>query len=107
MDKKDKNPFNEIFAQNFVGQEVEFIMSVYFKQEDHSEEGSLIQQNPLAVRGFVLDIDDDYIYLGDTPNGITRFVRKNLIAGGDIVKESTNDGFDEILNSLPTDGSSN
>jgi len=106
MSKKDDQDFvQNVFAANFMGQQVEFILSVYFKSEDHSEEGSLIQQNPLAVRGFVLDIDDTYIYLGDTPDGITRFLRKDLIAGGDIVKDS--DGFDEILSQLPTDGTSN
>lgn len=93
-----------LFLENFVGEEVEFILTVYFKNEEHSEEGSIIQKNPLAVRGFVIDIDDEYIYLGDTSDGITRFVRKDLVAGGDIVK--VNDGFDDMLNSMPV-GSTN
>lgn len=85
-----------LFLENFLGEEVELILTVYFKNEEHSEEGSIIQKNPLAVKGFVIDIDDEYIYLGDTPDGITRFVRKDLVAGGDIVK-TTSDGFDELL----------
>lgn len=90
MDKKD-NRFMECFA----GEEVEFILKVNFKTEDHSEEGSSIQENPLAVRGFVIDMDDENVYLGDTPDGITRFVRRDTLAGGEIVK--TSDGFDELL----------
>lgn len=101
----DQNFTQNIFALNFVGQEVEFIMSVYFKSEDHSEEGSLIQQNPLAVRGFVLDIDDEYIYLGSTPDGITQFVKRDLIAGGSIVDKK--DEYDEALENLKPNGSIN
>lgn len=102
---KPKNPFNETFAINFIGQEMEFMLNIYHRSEGHNEEGVLIQQNPMAVRGYVLDIDEEFVYLGDTPNGINRFVRKDLIAGGDIVNPDKENDFDDILNNFS--GSSN
>ena len=100
MDKKD------LFSKIFIGEEVEFILTVYFKSEEQVEEGLLIQQNPMAVKGFVLDVDDENIYLGDTPEAVTRYVKKSFVVGGDIVKDNKGaDQFDDLLNNFS--GSSN
>lgn len=91
----------DLFSKIFIGEEVEFIMKISFKVHEQSDEGIISQENPLAVRGFVLDVDDENIYLGNTADAITRFVRRDSIAGGDIV----NDQLDDLLNNFQ--GSSN
>jgi hypothetical protein len=96
-----------IFFDNFIGEEMEFMINLYVKTEQANEDGMIIQQNPLAVRGFVLDVDDEFIYLGDTADEITRFLRKDLVAGGDIVKDKMEEQFDDLLNNFPVNGSSN
>lgn len=105
MSKKEKNPFNEIFALNFIGLEMEIMLNLYSKSEQGDEHGTLMEQNPLALRGYILDIDQDWVYMGDTPDSITKFIRKDMIAGGNIVK--SDDGFDDILENLPARGSGN
>lgn len=105
MIKKSKNPFNETFAQNFIGQYMDLMINLYHSQESHNEEGILLQKDPMAVRGYILDIDEEFIYMGDTPDGINRFVRKDLIAGGDIVIEK--DELEDKFDKLPTTGSIN
>ena len=107
MDNK-VNPFNTLFVQNFIGQEVELLINLYHKSEQSNAEEMMSSQSPLAMRGYILDIDEEYIYLGESPNGITKFVRKELVVGGDIIKEDKVETvFDDILNDLPTDGSAN
>lgn len=103
MDKKDKQ---NVFLQCFIGEEVEILLNASQKIEEANEEGMISQQNPLMVRGFILDIDEEYIYLGRTPDGITRFVRKEAVIGGDVV-DANGDGFDEILENLPVEGNGN
>ncbi len=108
MTKKDSQDFvDNLFMQNFLGSEVEIMINLYHKVEQHSGDEMMSQQNPLAMRGFILDIDDEYIYLGETPHAITRFVRKSMIVGGDMVKEGEQGQFDEILNNFSTSGSAN
>lgn len=100
MKKTDTNWLNTLFAKNFVGLEVELMINLYHKVEEHSEDGMLAEQSPLMVRGYILDLDEYYIYLGDTPDAITKFVKKELVCGGDLVQDS-GDGLDDMLNNMP------
>lgn len=106
MTKKEEQI--NLFLQNFVGTEIEIMLNLYHEIQQTNETEILIQKNPLAMRGFVIDMDDEFVYLGETPNAITRFCRKALIAGGEIAKENEEENhFDELLNKFPTNGSAN
>jgi hypothetical protein len=92
---------NEIFIRNFAGQEIELFTGFMQKTESQDANGNvIIHEVPLAVRGFVIDIDDEgFIYLGDTLDGIVRAVKFGPGMIIEIVKETSE--FDDILEDLP------
>lgn len=106
MTDKKENPVN-LFLRNFLGSEVEIMLNLYHKVEQSNGNEILSEQNPLAMRGFVLNVDDEYVYLGETPNAITRFCKISSIVGGNLVKEVEEGEFDEILNNFRINGSAN
>lgn len=98
------------FLEHFLGADIEIMINLYHESQQSNAEEILMQKNPLAMKGFVLDMDDEFVYLGETPHAITRFCRKDLIAGGEIVKNKEDEEqgeFDEILNNFSTKGSVN
>jgi len=105
MSKKEQL---DLFLRNFVGSKVEIMLNLHHEIQQANESETLIQKNPLAIRGFILDVDDAFVYLGETPNAITRFCKKAFIVGGEILKEDKSDNhFDELLNKFPTNGNVN
>lgn len=65
----EKNPINETFFLTFVGEHVELAGSFY-----HSD-----QEAAIKVQGYILDIDDEYYYLGDTPEEITNAIKRDRV----------------------------
>lgn len=92
---------NEIFIRNFAGQEIEVFTGIMQKSESVDGHGNIIvQEVPLAVRGFVIDIDDNgFLYLGDTLDGIVRCVKIGPGMIVEIVRETSE--FDDILEEMP------
>lgn len=100
MFENKPNP-NEIFIRNFAGQEVEIFTGIMQKTESQDSHGNVvIQEVPLAVRGFIIDIDNNgFIYLGDSMDGIIRTVKMGPGMIVEIVKETSE--FDDILEDMP------
>lgn len=100
---------NKIFIQNFAGQEVEIFTGIMQKSEQVDGAGNMmIQEVPMAVRGFIIDIDDNgFIYLGDNMDGIVRTVKIGPGMIIEIVKETSE--FDDILEEMhvPSSGREN
>lgn len=92
---------NEIFIANFAGQFVEVFTGVMQKMED--EHG--IQEIPLAIQGFVIDIDDNFIYLGNTTAGINKCIKLSAGLVIEIVEQSTE--FDDALDNFVPEGEGN
>jgi hypothetical protein len=67
--KEDYNGLTETFFLTFVGELVEVAGSFY-----HGD-----QENAIKIAGFVLDVDDEYYYLGDTPEEITQAIRRDRV----------------------------
>ena len=86
----------DLFFKTFVGQEVDFIVKMYFKQSENNGEMIASQESPMAIRGFVLDMDDSNIYMGLTPDCITKFIVKESIIAGDIHDEDEDDAFSQV-----------
>jgi hypothetical protein len=57
-----------------------------------------IEEVPLAIRGFIIDVDENWLYLGDNLDGITKTIR--IIPGMiiEIIKEHSE--FDDILEEM-------
>lgn len=105
MFEKADPPTNK-FIENFAGVEVEVFTGVMQKSETIDPNGNqTIEEVPLAVRGFIIDVDDKWVYLGDTVHGITKCIANGPGLIVEIVKERSE--FDDILDELPTDTQGN
>jgi len=85
----------EIFKNTFLGEEVELLINMSHKMVEETQDGTLISESPLATTGFILDMDDEYCYLGKTPDEVTKAIRFDFIIGVEIVKAK--DLFNDVL----------
>lgn len=67
---------SELFTVTFIGEYVEIICKT-------SEE----EQGKLVVKGYLLDIDSDYYYLGANPLEVSTVVKKNWVGLISIVED--------------------
>ena len=75
MSKKAKTEPSAFFL-SFVGEYVQVISSFQMAHPEEMEGAGL----PLMIEGFVLDADDDYIYLGPDPEeGIKQAIKKDFV----------------------------
>jgi len=84
---------SDVFWATFTGEFVEILC------EDVS-----IGENrlPLTVQGFLLDMDDEYLFIGEGPIEINAAVKKRLIAFISIIDpEDKKEEFLEILEDMP------
>lgn len=79
----------EVFELIFQGEYVEIIQSI------DSSEGHML---PVAIYGYVLDTDDMFVFLGDSPGEITTAVLKSGIKIMRIAEPRSEE--DELLDSL-------
>ncbi len=80
------------FHLSFIGEEVEMIVNIKSAQ---GEEGM-----PLIINGWLLDMDDIYFYIGNTPNAISQCVVREDVRLIAIVEEFNQ--LDEVLKNVPT-----
>ena len=69
----DHSSPNSTFFLSFVGEFVEIVI----KEVNYTTEMGIL---PLTVSGILLDIDENYIYLSDNGNSVTRAVKRLDIA---------------------------
>lgn len=94
-----------LLADTFIGEEVEILLDLNHKSVEETSEGSLIQESPLSTRGFLLDLDDDFLYLGSTADEITKAIHRNYVVGIEVLQVRTE--FDYLLDKVPTEGQGN
>jgi hypothetical protein len=93
MTNKKTNEPNSFFL-SFIGEYVQVITS--FQLADaNSPEASV----PLIIEGYVLDADDDYIYMGEDGDQIRQAVKNNHVVYVHIIEKESE--LEEILSSLP------
>lgn len=97
MKKQKEEPF-DIFSITFLGEFVEILTPIYQKKIQGNEEGVSDETIPIVIQGYILDMDDDRLYLGDSPEEITQSVLKVDARIIRIVRIAN--PYDEILDSL-------
>lgn len=102
---KKKNEFESLFALNFIGQEVEFLTSLRHRSTQENEEGIFAEESPIAFRGFLLDVDEQYYYIGSSADEISKAIKKTFVIGIELVKYKNQ--YDEILDNFSTEGEGN
>lgn len=98
-DKKGDSIVNK-FLEQFAGVEVEIFTGLIQKFEVTTPDGTSQEDAPIVVRGYILDIDDKWIYLGTSTAGID----KAIAFGPGLIIEAIkpHNEFDDMLDNMPT-----
>jgi hypothetical protein len=87
------------FLLAFGGQLVTITTSLNANVGFQDDQGNQVESMPILYEGILLDIDNDYLYLGHSINEINSAVRKSHVVHIS-VKQETN-VLEEILQSMP------
>lgn len=74
--RKKKTEFNDTFFLTMIGELVQIYCRDVFKNSG------------LPILGYILDIDDDYFYIGDSPEEIVRCIKKSDVFMLEIYNEA-------------------
>lgn len=80
---------SELFKHSFIGEVVEILA------KSESEEKGM-----LMVRGYLLDYDEEYLYLGETPLSVNTALKRDLV-GLISISEQVDPDL-ELLENMPT-----
>jgi hypothetical protein len=97
--KKSSKEVQQTFLLSFIGEYVNVVTDIMITDFTSSEEGQLEQNAPMVSRGYMLDCDSDYLYLGEDPFEITQAVQRKRIVL--IQREIKNSAYTEMLNGMP------
>lgn len=85
------------FSSAFMGEEILITTDLI---ETSAQTSTDLEKNPLYFQGILLDIDEDFYFLGDTPAEINQAVKKKNVVHIGIVEKV--DEYEEILRDMPT-----
>lgn len=87
--KKNENiispELSETFFLTFIGEFVEIVGSFFHEKVEV----------PINIQGYILDTDNNYYYIGDSPEEITSAIRKDSVIYIQILKNV--DPLEEVL----------
>ena len=101
MELMKKNLVEEsVFGLSFEGEYVNILTKmISHRSMQNVDTGDITEENtPLTVTGFVLDIDDEFIYLGEDPHQISKAVNRESVEYVEINNPTS--PFDDILDQL-------
>lgn len=97
--KKSSTETEQTFVLAFIGEYVNIVTDIMIAEYTHTEDGPLEQNAPMVSRGYMLDCDHEYVYLGEDPFEITQAVQRKRIVL--IQREIKSSEYAEILNGMP------
>lgn len=92
-------PLPNLFQITFIGEYVEIIAKFYQTYKEESDTRLIESTAPASIKGYLLEFDDEYYYLGNEPNAVNRVIRKTDVSYIEIVDEDS--AFEKILDDFP------
>lgn len=89
----------QTFMLSFIGEYVNIVTDIMIAEYTNTEDGPLEQNAPMVARGYMLDADDDYVYLGEDPFEITQAIQTKRIVL--VQREIKSSAYDDLLNGMP------
>lgn len=85
----------------FIGEMVSLVSNVFVKHVEQTEEAVRELNEPIIFTGFLLDIDDSFYYIGETPSSVSHAIKKEIIISISLATVEThnsvgNDIFDSM-----------
>lgn len=101
MPKKEKKVGSEVFLLTFIGEYVQVISNFILNTTSH--EG--VEESPLILEGYLLDMDDEFLYIGDSANDISRAIKKETVVFIQVINNEDNifNLMDQINNKAKKD----
>jgi len=90
-----KRKANDLFFQTFIGEYVLLLTKLKTTSIEHTEEGSTESTNLASFEGFILDVDDNFYYIGDDHQSVNKAIRKDQIVY--IAITDPNSQYDTIM----------
>lgn len=91
------------FESVFLGEHVSILTRVMSTVIQTQEDGMVTEfTSPMSYSGFFVDLDSDFVYLGDTADCAVQAVAKKLILSIQVA-DVKKDKIDERLDALKTD----
>lgn len=81
--------------KKFVGEFVEVVTTVTISSAGESEMGLYERSRPMLVSGYMLGMDERFVYLGETPTEQTDMVNLNLVV--QIARSKPMDEYEKLL----------
>lgn len=89
-----------LFVDCFVREYVMVLTSLTTSSDQEDGQGGYFSvAKPLYILGYLIDVDKENLYLGDTTNLITKAIPKHNVVCVEITEELTDD--DEVLSNFP------
>ena len=92
-----------LFTSTFIGEYVEIVAKFFQTFKEETENGIIEGSGPASIKGFLLEFDDDYYYLGDDPNSVNKVIKKEGVWYIEIVENKSQ--YDQILDDMQVDES--
>jgi len=106
MPSKKKQMIDEqinTFVLAFMGEYINVVTDIMILDYSQNDVQSLEQNAPMVARGFLLDEDENFLYLGENPLEISQAIAKNKVAM--IHMEKKKNKYDELLEEIGDDPS--
>jgi hypothetical protein len=106
MPSKKKQMIDEqinTFVLAFMGEYINVVTDIMIMDYSQNDIQSLEQNAPMVARGFLLDEDENFLYLGENPLEISQAIAKNKVAM--IHMEKKKNKYDELLEEIGDDPS--
>lgn len=100
MPKKSKLEEEQIdtFILAFMGEFINVVTDIMILEYAQSEMQTMEQNAPMVARGYLLDHDQKFLYLGDNPLEISQAISKSKVAMITIEKKRSK--YDDILDEM-------
>ncbi len=101
MPPKSKPQVNEqidTFVLAFMGEFVNVITDIMIVDYAQNDLQTLEQNAPMIARGFLLDADNNYLYLGDNPLEVSQAISKARITMVQIERKKSK--YEEMLDEM-------
>lgn len=75
--KTEKNM--DLLLENFAGEVVEVIINKDIELTEQTEESLNTMKSSLSTKGYLTDLDDNFLYLGYEPNVIHQAINRDFV----------------------------
>lgn len=99
MSGHKENLIQSTFFLAFVGQKIAITVNANHTIGTDMGDGTSIETLPMFYEGILLDYDEEYYYLGKSPNEIIQAVNRKASIHIMVIEDKT--VFDEILDQMP------